>query len=91
MTEPGRSQGSNGGRRAKRFLSPSQKYEIWIALLRGEVSTVEAAGSRGTSRARLTYARSRRRTDLLPPGVATAGPLRGEPARLHRYSIAGTR
>jgi hypothetical protein len=27
---------SNGGRRAKRFLSPSQKYEIWIGLLRVE-------------------------------------------------------
>ena len=28
MTEPGRSAGSDGGRRRKRFLSPSQKYEI---------------------------------------------------------------
>lgn len=27
MTVPGRPTGSNGGRRAKRFLSPSQKYE----------------------------------------------------------------
>jgi hypothetical protein len=40
MTEPGRFQGSNGGRRAKRFLSPSQKYEIWIGLLRGEYTTI---------------------------------------------------
>ena len=40
MTEPGRSAGSAGGRRRKRFLSPSQKYEIWIGLLRGEYSTV---------------------------------------------------
>ena len=40
MTEPGRSAGSNGGRRPKRFLSPSQKYEIWIGLLRGEFSTI---------------------------------------------------
>lgn len=43
MTVPGRPTGSNGGRRAKRFLSPSQKYEIWLALVREEVSTVEAA------------------------------------------------
>jgi hypothetical protein len=42
MTEPGRSAGSNGGRRAKRFLSPSQKYEIWLALLRGEITTALA-------------------------------------------------
>ena len=32
-----------GGRRRKRFLSPSEKYEIWIALLRGECTTREAA------------------------------------------------
>jgi len=32
MTEGERSAGSNGGRRRKRFLSPSQKYEIWLAL-----------------------------------------------------------
>ncbi|MGH2881294.1 MAG: hypothetical protein ACRDPA_01090 [Solirubrobacteraceae bacterium] len=43
MTEPGRFAGSNESRRAKRFLSPSQKHEIWVGLLRGEYSTVEAA------------------------------------------------
>jgi transposase len=31
------------GRRAKRFLSPSQKYEIWLQLLRQETSISEAA------------------------------------------------
>ena len=31
------------GRRAKRFLSPSQKYEIWLQLLRGETTIAEAA------------------------------------------------
>jgi hypothetical protein len=36
MTEPERSVGSNGDRRPKRFLSPLQKYEIWIGPLRGE-------------------------------------------------------
>ena len=49
MTELGRSAGSNGGRRRKRFRSPSQKYEIWIGLLRGEFSTVEAADRAGVS------------------------------------------
>jgi hypothetical protein len=32
-----------GGRRPRRFLSPSQRYEIWIGLLRGEYMTMEAA------------------------------------------------
>jgi hypothetical protein len=31
------------GRRAKRLLSPSQKYEIWLQLLRGETTISEAA------------------------------------------------
>ena len=31
------------GRRAKRFLSPSRKYEIWLQLVRQEVTVAEAA------------------------------------------------
>jgi transposase-like protein len=31
------------GRRRKRFLTPQEKYEIWVQLLRGESSIVEAA------------------------------------------------
>ena len=31
------------GRRAKRFLSPSQKYEIWLQLVRQENTISEAA------------------------------------------------
>ncbi len=30
-------------RRSKRFLTPSQKYEIWLQLLRQEVTMAEAA------------------------------------------------
>lgn len=48
--EPGRSVTSNGGRRRKRFLSPSQKYEIWIGLLRGEYTMIEAADRAGVDR-----------------------------------------
>jgi hypothetical protein len=31
------------GRRAKRFLTPVQKYEIWLQLVRGETTISEAA------------------------------------------------
>src|SRR5680860_328926 len=31
------------GRRTKRFLSPSEKYEIWLQLVRQEVTMAEAA------------------------------------------------
>ena len=46
------SQGSvdGPGRRRKRFLSPSQKYEIWIGLLRGENTISEAADRAGVDR-----------------------------------------
>lgn len=39
-TEPGT---GRAGRRAKRFLTPSQKYEIWLQLVRQEVTIAEAA------------------------------------------------
>jgi transposase-like protein len=45
------SDGRDGaGRRRKRFLSPSEKYEIWISLLRGEVTTRAAADRAGVDR-----------------------------------------
>jgi transposase len=31
------------GRRRKRFLTPQEKYEIWLALVRGEATIMEAA------------------------------------------------
>jgi transposase-like protein len=31
------------GRRAKRFLTPLQKYEVWLQLVRQEVTIAEAA------------------------------------------------
>ena len=57
MTEPGRFAGSNGGRRRKRFLSPSQKYEIWLGLVRGKFSTVEAADRAGVDRSTIVKLR----------------------------------
>src|SRR5215207_3474814 len=38
------------GRRAKRFLSPSQKYELWLQLATGELSQSEAAERFGIDR-----------------------------------------
>ena len=80
MTEPGRSAGSAGGRRRKRFLSPSQKYEIWLALLRGELSTVEAADRAGVDRSTIVKLRTVAKQGALDalaasrPGVRQGGP-----------------
>lgn len=38
------------GRRAKRFLTPLQKYEIWMQLVRQEVTIMEAADHWGVDR-----------------------------------------
>jgi transposase-like protein len=42
MSDPTRGT-DRGGRRAKRFLTPSQKYEIFLQLVRAEVTMAEAA------------------------------------------------
>jgi transposase len=49
MTELGHA-ASNGGRRRKRFLSPSEKYELWLGLVRGESTIREAADRAGVDR-----------------------------------------
>ena len=42
MSDPERGT-DRGGRRAKRFLTPLQKYEIFLQLVRQEVTVMEAA------------------------------------------------
>jgi transposase len=42
--------GDRRGRRAKRFLSPSEKYELWLQLVTGELSQTEAAERFGIDR-----------------------------------------
>lgn len=68
-----------GGRRGKRFLSPSQKYEIWLALVRGEVTTREAADRAGVDRSTIMKLRQVARQGALDalaasrPGVKAGG------------------
>lgn len=98
MTEPGRSAGSAGdGRRRKRFLSPSQKYEIWIGLLREEYSTREAADRAGVDRSTIMRVREVAKQGALDalassrPGVRQSGPdpeLQAAQAEIARLSEA---
>jgi transposase len=46
------------GRRAKRFLTPLQKYEIWLQLVRGETSVAEAADRYGVDRSTIMRLRT---------------------------------
>jgi transposase len=97
MTEPGCSAGSNGGRRPKRFLSPSQKYEIWMGLLRGEFGTIEAAERAGVDRSTIMKLRTVAKQGALDalaasrPGVRQGGPdpeLAAAQAEIARLSEA---
>lgn len=69
------------GRRGKRFLSPSEKYEIWISLIRGEYTIVQAAERAGVDRSTIMKLRMVARQGALDalaaskPGVrAGSGP-----------------
>jgi hypothetical protein len=79
MTEPGHARDGGGGRRRKAFLSPSQKYEIWVGLVRGEYTTVQAAERAGVDRTtimRLRQVAKQGALDALAaskPGVRTGG------------------
>ena len=73
--------GTDGmGRRAKRFLTPSQKYEIWLQLVRQEVTVAEAAADLQVDRSTIMRIRS----------VAKQGALASKPgaaARQRDYEL----
>jgi transposase-like protein len=96
MMNDQQSNGAGGrGRRGKRFLSPSEKYEIWLSLMRGEYTIAGAAERAGVDRSTIMKLRMVARQGALDalaasrPGVrAGSGPdpelaaARAEIARL---------
>jgi transposase-like protein len=64
------------GRRSKRFLSPLQKYEIWLQLVRQEVTIAEAAAEQHVDRSTIMRIRTVAKEGALAalaaskPGVA---------------------
>jgi transposase len=96
MSDP-QSNGNGTGptrRRGKRFLAPSEKYEIWVSLVRGEYTIVQAAERAGVDRSTIMKLRMVARQGALDalaaskPGVRAGGPdpelaaARAEIARL---------
>jgi transposase-like protein len=66
------------GRRAKRFLTPLQKYEIWLQLVRQEVTMAEAADQHRVDRATILRIRTVAKEGAL---AALAGSRPGVRAR----------
>jgi transposase len=63
------------GRRAKRFLTPVQKYEVWLQLVRGETTIGEAADRLGVDRSTIMRLRTVAKDGALvesKPGVQQA-------------------
>jgi transposase len=85
-------------RRGKRFLSPTEKYEIWLSLIRGEYTIAAAAERSGVDRSTIMKLRSVARQGALEalalskPGVrAGHGPdpeLAAAKAEIARLSEA---
>ena len=63
-------------RRAKRFLSPSEKYEIWVSLVRGEYTIVQAAERAGVDRSTIMKLRQVARQGALDALAASRPGLR---------------
>ena len=57
MTEQDRGK-YRAGRRAKRFLTPTEKYEIWLQIVRQEVTIAEAAEQQQVDRSTIMRIRT---------------------------------
>lgn len=83
MTETDRPT-DHAGRRGKRFLSPSQKYEIWLQLVRQEVPIAEAAAAQHVDRSTIMRIRTVAKEGALA-ALAAAKP--GVAARARDYEL----
>jgi transposase-like protein len=72
------------GRRSKRFLSPSAKYEIWLRLIRQEVTIAEAAAQQQVDRSTIMRIRTVAKEGAL---AALAASKPGVAARERDYEL----
>lgn len=77
-------------RRAKRLLSPEQKYDLWTRLLTGQVTAVAAAAEAGVDRTTIMTLRKVGRDGAIAAFTA-ARPGRRKLDRAEQSEIAGLR
>ena len=75
-------------RRAKRFLTPSQKYEIWLRLVRQEVTIAEAAATEQVDRSTIIRIRTVAKDGAL---AALAASKPGVGAKARDYELEQAR
>jgi transposase len=78
------------GRRAKRFLSPTEKYELWLQLVTGELSQNEAAERFGVDRSTVMRIRQVAKQGALE-ALAASKPGVRQPARTRSWPRPGPR
>jgi transposase-like protein len=83
MIETGRGM-DRAGRRSKRFLTPSQKYEIWLQLVRQEVTIAEVAAALQVDRSTIMRIRTVAKEGAL---AALAASKPGVQARARDYEL----
>jgi transposase len=83
MSESDRGSGRALGR-SKRLLSPSQKYEIWLQLVRQEVTIAEAAAAQHVDRSTIMRIRTVAKEGAL---AALAASKPGVQARERDYEL----
>jgi transposase len=66
-----------GKRRAKRFLTPSQKYEIWLQLVRQETTIAEAATAQQVDRSTIMRIRQVAKEGALAALAASKPGIKG--------------
>lgn len=71
----------------KRFLAPQEKYEIWMQLVRGEVTIGDAADRNRVDRATISKLREVARSGALE-ALAMSRPGRRQSARDHELEDA---
>ena len=76
------------GRRSKRFLSPSQKYEIFLQLVRQEVTMAEPAEQQQVDRSTIMRIRTVAKEGAL---AALAASKPGLPAKQRDYELEQAR
>jgi transposase-like protein len=77
-------------RRAKRFLTAEQKYDLWQRMLTGQITTVAAAAEAGVDRSTIMTLRKTARDGALA-ALAASRPGRPKQSRVEASEIATLR
>ncbi len=77
-------------RRAKRFLTAEQKYDLWQRMLTGQITTVEAAAEAGVDRSTVMTLRKTARDGAIA-ALQASRPGRPKANRAEASELAGLR